>query len=174
MAQIKGGGVFASLVRGISDGMTKSSVVDIGFLENATYPDGTQVALVAAVQEFGSSSRGIPPRPFFRNMIAAKKGEWPEAAKHLLVGNNYDSTSTLQQLGEGIKGQLQTSITETNAPPLKPSTIAHKGFDKPLIDTGQMINSVDYRVRSIDLKSAGSGSSEKYLSDEDASRLFGV
>jgi hypothetical protein len=147
MAIIKGGSIFASFIRGITEGMTKASVVDIGFLENASYPDGTQVALVAAVQEFGSSSRGIPPRPFFRHMIAAHKGEWPDAAKQLLVDNNYDSTRTLQKMGEGIKGQLQQSIVDTNSPPLAPTTIAAKGFDKPLIDTGQMINSVDYRVK---------------------------
>lgn len=147
MAQIKGGNIFANFIRGITEGMTKASVVDIGFLENATYPDGTQVALVAAVQEFGSSSRGIPPRPFFRNMIAAKNGEWPDAARHILVDNNYDSTRTLQQIGQGIKGQLQESIVATNSPPLKPATIKRKGFDTPLIDTGHMLNSVDYRVK---------------------------
>lgn len=147
MAIIKGGGIFSSFLKGITEGMTKASVVDVGFLGDATYPDGTSVALVATVQEFGSASRGIPPRPFFRHMVAAKKGEWPDAARHLLVDNNYDATRTLQQLGQGIKGQLQQSIVDTNSPPLAPATIAAKGFDKPLISTGQMINSVDYRVK---------------------------
>jgi hypothetical protein len=32
-----------------------------------------------AVQEFGAPSRNIPPRPFFRNMIARKRNEWPTA-----------------------------------------------------------------------------------------------
>jgi hypothetical protein len=147
MATIRGGNIFTSFIQNITGAVTKSSVVDVGFLEDATYPDGTQVALVAAVQEYGSSARGIPPRPFFRNMIAAKQGGWPDAAKGLLVDNNYDATKTLQKLGEGIKGQLQESISSFDGAPLSPATIKAKGFDKQLIDTGHMLDSVDYRVK---------------------------
>ena len=49
-------------------------------------------------------------------------------------------------MGEGIKGQLQQSIRDTNAPPLAPATVSAKGFAKPLIDSSNMINSVDYEV----------------------------
>ena len=49
-------------------------------------------------------------------------------------------------LGAGIEGQLRQSITDTNAPPLSPATIARKGFSKPLVDTGNMLNSVASEV----------------------------
>ena len=121
-------------------------MVRIGFLEGATYPDGTSVPLVAAVNEFGAPSRNQPPRPFFRNMIAAKSGEWPDSAARLLVANHYDTARTLGQVGEAIAGQLRESIRDLQEPPLAPATVKRKGFDKPLIDTGHMLASVSYEV----------------------------
>lgn len=150
-----------------------NKVVKVGFLSGATYPaskpkklraqyakkkakadgtkapvsgaqGGTTVAMVAAIQNFGSGN--IPPRPFFTNMIHDKSPEWPGAIANLLKANDYDADKTLNQVGLAIKGQLQKSIIDTNSPPLAQSTIDRKGFDKPLIDTSHMINSVDYEV----------------------------
>ena len=148
MATIRGGTKLEAALAKISAGVTKSATLSVGFLSEATYPDGTPVALVAAVQEFGAPSRGIPPRPFFRNMIAAKSPSWPKAVGDLLVSNNYDAVKTLGQTGEGIKGQLQQSIVDTNSPPLAQSTIDRKGSSKPLVETGHLLNSVDYSVKS--------------------------
>lgn len=126
----------------------KSATLRVGFLEGATYPDGTSVPMVAAIQEFGAPSKGIPPRPFFRGMIAEKKDTWGPAIGNLMKANQYDAEKTLGQAGAGIKGQLQQSIKDLTSPPLAPSTVAAKGFDKPLIDTGHMLNSVDYDVKT--------------------------
>jgi len=147
VATLSGGDKLVKILTDINKNVEKSTTtLSVGFLEGSTYPDGTSTPLVAAVQEFGSPSRNIPPRPFFRNMIARKHNEWPSAVAELLKANNYNVTKTLMQTGEGIKGQLQQSIRDTNSPPLAPATIARKGFDKPLIDTGHMINSIDYKV----------------------------
>lgn len=118
--------------------------VSVGFLEGSTYPDGTSVPTVAASQEFGTPT--IPPRPFFRSMISAKKSEWGPALALQLRRTNLDVEKSLRRVGEGIKGQLQQSILDTNSPPLAESTIKAKGFDKPLIDTAVMLRSADYRV----------------------------
>lgn len=120
--------------------------VKIGFLEGATYPDGTPVAMIAAIQDYGAPAAGIPPRPFFRNMIAEKSRTWAQAISINLRNTNYDVDKTLRLVGEGIAGQLRQSIKDTNEPPLKPATIKAKGFDKPLVDTGHMLNSIDYEV----------------------------
>ena len=146
MATISGGDRLAARLTELSKNVTKSAELSVGFLAGATYPTGEHVATIAAIQEFGAPARNIPPRPFFRNMIAAKADSWPAAVAELLEANNYDATKTLMQTGEGIKGQLQQSIHDTNSPPLAPATIAKKGFDKPLIDTAVMINSIDYKV----------------------------
>ncbi len=146
LATLTGGDKLTARLAELAKSVTKSATLSVGFLEGATYPDGTSVPLVAAVQEFGAPARNIPPRPFFRNMIAQRAESWPDAVAALLETNDYDATQTLMQTGEGIKGQLQQSIKDTNSPPLAPATIAKKGFSKPLIDTGVMINSIDYKV----------------------------
>lgn len=119
--------------------------VRVGFLEGATYPDGTPVPLVAALNEYGVPARGQPPRPFMRHAIAEHSGEWPERLAGLLA-NGTPTDKALAILGETIAGDLRASINSLTSPPLAPATVAAKGFDKPLIDTSQMLNSVDYEV----------------------------
>lgn len=121
--------------------------VSVGFLENATYPDGTQVALVAAVQNFGAPSRGIPPRPFMDELIAEKKATWPKLTADLLRASGLNTERTLNRLGAVVKGQLQEKITTFEGAPLAPATIAAKGHEKQLVDTGHMLRSVDYEVK---------------------------
>lgn len=148
MAATRGGDKFEAALKSIAEKASNASLVRVGFLENATYPDGKPVAMIAAIQEYGAPSVGIPPRPYFRSMIAAKSPEWPAAIAGLLKTNDYDAAQTLGQTGEAVKGQLQESIVQTNSPPNAPSTIARKGHDKPLVDSGHMLKSVDYEVKS--------------------------
>ena len=147
MATISGGDKLKSALDGIAKSVTKASTLQVGFLARATYPDGKSVAIIAAIQEFGAASRGIPPRPFFRAMISKHSSEWPGAIGNLLVANNYDADKTLRQTGMAIKGQLAQSIIDTNSPPNAPSTIRRKGgASKVLVDTGHMLNSIDFEV----------------------------
>ena len=143
---VSGGDKLAERLREIATRLGRGGTLRVGFLEKATYPDGTPVAMVAAIQDFGAPAVGIPPRPFFRNMVAAKQAGWPDAIEQNLIATDYDVDKTLARVGEGIAGQLKQSIVDTNEPPLKPATIRRKGFDKPLIDTSVMINSVDYEI----------------------------
>jgi hypothetical protein len=147
MATIRGGKKFEAKLAAMVRLVSRPATLRVGFLENARYPDGTPVAMIAAIQDFGAPSVGIPPRPFFRNMIKNKQGEWPKAVAGVLKANNYDAVKTLEITGAAIAGQLRQSIIDTNSPPLAPSTIQRKGFAKPLVDTGHMLNSVDYEVQ---------------------------
>lgn len=176
MATVKGGDKLARALREIGKKVSSAKTVRVGFLEGATYPDGTPVALIAAIQELGAPRARIPPRPFFRNMIAQKRGEWPAAISGLLRDHDYDARVTLELTGHAIKGQLQQSIADLTAPPLRPITLmlrkmfgndhsAIRGRDvaeaarrvaagestagvseKPLIWTGHLQNSVDSEV----------------------------
>lgn len=126
--------------------------VAVGFMEGATYPDGTPVAGVAFWNEFGKSVQSAEgnyyqmPRPFFRRMIAAESPGWPGKMAKLAKAYNYDGSEVLALMGEDIKGALQQSINNLQSPPLAESTVARKGFGKPLIDTSHMLNSVTYEV----------------------------
>jgi hypothetical protein len=144
---MSGGSKLEAYIADLADKVSRPGELRVGFLEGATYPDGTSVPLVAAVQNFGAPSRGIPPRPFFSNAIDRNAEGWGPALAAILPTVDYDGPAALRLMGEGIKGQVQQSIRDTNAPPLADSTVKRKGFKKPLIDTSHMINSVDWEVR---------------------------
>lgn len=146
MATLKSSGKLREHLAKIGQGAGGIPRVKIGFLAGATYPDGTSVPMVAAIQEFGAPSKGIPPRPFFRRMVAEKGKSWPAAIALNYKATDFDIDKTLDRMGQGIKGQLQQSIRDFTDPPLAASTVAKKGFAKALIDTGHMLNSVDYEV----------------------------
>jgi hypothetical protein len=98
--------------------------VQVGFLEGATYPDGTPVAAVAFWDEFGHGGNfPSPPRPYFRVMIAKNSPKWPEKMAALAKVFNYDGAKVLQLMGEDIAGALKQSIIETNDPPLSATTL---------------------------------------------------
>lgn len=148
MATIRGGDKLAAALADIARKLDNGGTLRVGFLEKATYPDGKPVAMIAAINEYGAPAAGIPPRPFFRNMIAAKSGEWAPAIANLLPANGYDAVKVLDLAGAAIEGQLRQSIIDTNEPPNAPSTIAKKGFNKPLVDTGHLLKSVDHEVKT--------------------------
>lgn len=146
MAAVKGGEKIAAKIEQIRKKLTNAKQVRAGFLEGATYPDGTSVAMVAAANEFGSTGEGRfqPPRPFFRQAIDGNKTKWSNGLAKSLMKD--DAQTALSKAGEVITGDVQSSIQSLVSPALAQSTIKAKGFDKPLIDTGHMLRSIDYEV----------------------------
>lgn len=152
-SSVRGGAAFRQRLAQVSADLSSGKNLKVGFLADATYEDGTPVALVAAANEFGKTvvtregeSYFQLPRPFFRNMISANSAQWAGEFSQLIRSSNHDARVALGLMGERIKGQLQGAIREFNSPPLAEATIKRKGFDKPLIDSGHMLNSVDYAV----------------------------
>lgn len=173
IAVLSGGDKLERALAEITLKLNKPGTLRVGFLEGATYPStptkqlrttyskrakkgttgavkgspgGKPVAMIAAIQEFGTGR--IPPRPFFRNMIAKNSKNWAKGIATQLAATNFDVRKTLMITGEVIAGQLRQSIIETNSPPLSPTTIARKGFSKPLVDTSHMLQSVSYEVKA--------------------------
>lgn len=128
----------------IATRVARPATLRVGFLENATYPDGTKVAMVAALLNFGITNGKA--WPFFTKMIEEKAPNWGVQLADLLKRNDYDVEKALNLMGLGIAGQLRQAIVEMNEPKLEPSTIKAKGFEKPLVDTGHMLNSIDHEV----------------------------
>lgn len=118
-----------------------------GWFETARYPDGTAVAYVATIHEFGTPR--IPARPFMRPAVADHGGEWLEAlaegAKASLNGGPSPET-VLEIVTLQAAGNVAEKIAAVTSPPLKPVTVKRKGFAKPLVDTGQMVQSVTGKV----------------------------
>jgi hypothetical protein len=161
LAEIRGGDKLQRALVEITAKLDKYATLHVGFLAGARYPNGTSVALIAAIQNYGAPRAGIPPRPFFSNMVKAKSPEWPAGLAGLLKKHNYDTNLALGEAGVLIAEQLRQSIKDTNTPPLKPATLRARGvagntkYDpsnpktfgaKPLIRTGDMMRAVAYEV----------------------------
>ena len=116
--------------------------IEVGFLEGEKYPDGKSVAEVAAFNEFGGGH--TPPRPFMRTCCERRRNKWRKVIKDNLA-KNPDVRTTMAELAQVMVEDLKDYIKIWTYPPNAPSTIARKGFNDPLVDTGRMMNSVDWR-----------------------------
>ena len=141
---LSGGEKLQRALADIARGLHHGGALKVGFLSGATYPDGTPVAMVAAIHNYGAPARNIPPRPHGSNMVAKYSPGWAAEIRTQLKATNYDARTTMNRMGALIKGQWQQSIRDGPFLPLAPATIKAKGFSQPLIDTSHMINSVAY------------------------------
>lgn len=131
--------------------------VAVGFFDTAHYPDGTPVAYVAAIQEFGSPQNNIPPRSFMRSTASEKSEGWSktlaQGANRVMAGK-MDAEQMLGQFGLMVAGDIKSKIVEITSPALKSSTMSARRSrkadknpsSKPLVDTGLMLASVESKV----------------------------
>ncbi|MDB5777606.1 MAG: hypothetical protein JWP38_3739 [Herbaspirillum sp.] len=146
---LSGGDKLKTALAELSKKINKAAAVKVGFLEGARYPDGTPVAMVAAIQNFGAPGVGIPPRPFFSDMIKEKNPEWAPSIGKLLVANDYDAAKALDLMGERIGEDLQQAIIDTDAPALSKTTLMLRKMrsqDQSLVVSGATVGEAAARV----------------------------
>lgn len=123
------------------------------FAENA-YPDGTKVAYIAAIQELGSASQNIPPRPTMRPTAKKQESKWrafaAQMAKTILAGG-MTAQDAMESLAFLAAEDVKQAIAKVFSPPLKEGTLKARRArgnmsDKPLIDTKVMVKSVEGRA----------------------------
>lgn len=121
--------------------------IQVGFQGDQKYEDGTSIAQVAAINEFGASD--IPERPFMRQSFENHEGELQAVcdAAQRLVSSGGSAEQALQQVGVVAKGLVQDEIVNGGFAPNAESTIKKKGSEQPLIDTGTMRQSVNFVVK---------------------------
>ena len=117
--------------------------VRVGVLESATYPDGTPVAMVAFWNEYGTKTS--PVRAFFRTTVSDQKKNWVLSVQNLMKMHD-DPKKVMGLIGEHMRGQIVQSINTWTDPPNAPYTVAMKGFNAPLRDTGQLMRSISFEV----------------------------
>ena len=132
------------------------SAVFVGFLRSSGTHKAKDkgkpitMAQLGAVHEFGSSDGKIPERSFMRSAVDANHGKL-ESLIAKLSGQVMDGLMAKKKalgiLGETVKQLMKNKIVGGLQPPLKPATIQAKGSSKPLIDTGQLVNSLEWEVR---------------------------
>lgn len=122
----------------------------VGWFESSIYEDGTPVAYVATIHEFGTGR--IPARPFMRPAVAQYGQKWlnelAEGAKMCLT-TGASPVAVLDAVALGAAGNVGEVIQSITSPPLAASTIKRKGFDKPLVDTKKMFTELAHRVGKV-------------------------
>ena len=132
-----------SLSAAISKYKDMNASVRVGVLENATYPDGTPVAMVAFWNEYGT--RTSPVRAFFRTTVSEQKKNWVLSVQNLMKMHN-DPKQVMGLIGVHMQEQIVQSINTWSDPPNSAYTIAKKGSSKPLIETGVLMGSISFEV----------------------------
>lgn len=122
MATVEGGHKLDAVLRDLGKRHGQKTEARAGFLETATYPDGTPVAMVAALNNFGAPEAGIPARPFFSDMIRAKSPYWSDQFAEIVKACDGDTDEALAIMGESIAGQLREAIQAFNSVPNSPVT----------------------------------------------------
>lgn len=113
------------------------------------YEDGLTIATIAAVNNFGSADGVIPPRPFLAPAIEKGAPVYQRLAEVMIpkvLAGEMTMTTLLEQMGNLAEGHIKQEITDLKTPPNAASTIAAKGSDNPLIDTGSLRQSIRYVI----------------------------
>lgn len=135
----------------------------IGFFADAKYPDGTSVAYVAYLNEYGPHN---PPRPFLKRTFRKNLKKWVKGIRANL-GSGLSQAKVrraYEMAGMAAVGDVKKTIKRWNPRdprPNAPATIARKAKRgrsgknlvainpyTVLIDTGQMISAVSYEVKT--------------------------
>lgn len=91
----------------------------------------------------------IPERSFVRSTFDDSLNSWTSLCFDKLA-DIVAGTSTAEELGQTLGKRMQkdlrTKIKRIKIPHNSPLTIANKGHDNPLIDTGKLVEAVRYKV----------------------------
>lgn len=159
MATVEGGTKLDDVLRSMGTRYGQKTEVRMGFLENATYPDGTPVAMVSALNNYGAPEAGIPARPFFTEMVRAKGPEWGEKFWEVLASVDGDADKALDLMGEGMAGQLREAIIAFNSVPNSPVT----NLLKQRFPTGDGVTFADVQQARIDVANGATAPAGKPL-----------
>jgi len=128
----------------IEQALDGPKTVKVGFPQEQSEGDQVQIA---TWNEFGNSR--IPERSFFRNAMqehkAAYRSLMRSEAKKIMRGEG-TTRRALERLGIASQGHVQQSIVDLRSPANSPATVAAKGSSNPLIEDGEMRQSVTYLV----------------------------
>jgi len=107
------------------------------------------IAMRGAVHEYGTTN--IPQRPFMRKAMLGKNKKELQHFISVIYTQYVKKKQTLslflKKIGVFHESQIKNSIKNGRYKKLSPITIRRKLSSKPLIDTGEMLNSVEYRIK---------------------------
>ena len=141
--------------------------VHIGIFADAKREDGAPMLVIAAANEFGAkipkrqarfgdlddeNPRGwviIPERSYLRAWFDENVDALQATMEHLIgqvVEGKISGRAALETIGGYVATHVQAYMVDLKTPPNAPSTIRRKGSSNPLIDTGQLKDSITWKV----------------------------
>lgn len=96
-----------------------------------------------AYNEFGTEK--IPSRPFIARADDDLDDVLSDYAESLHNGKKIKAKQT--KIAKKMANNIKTAIDYSDYPRNAPSTIAKKGFDHPLVETGKMYSKIKGRVK---------------------------
>lgn len=119
--------------------------VKVGIRRGKGSHDGTDMLDIAVYNHFGTAT--IPARPFVSDCAEKNAGQIQEVQKRLVYRvyqGGLSADGALAELGAWYVNVQKGHILHGGWTPNAPATIKRKGSNKPLVDTGQLVNTVDW------------------------------
>lgn len=118
---------------------------------------GVTNAEIMFIMEYGSKTKDIPSRPVLEKTIEYAKKELLENAvveglkNYVISGKISDFEKSLEKMCIRMENYAKTGIRRNTLglEPNKPYTIEKKGSNVPLLDTGQLANSIRCKYRKV-------------------------
>lgn len=135
-----------------------TTYVEIGIVgPGKKYEGGLNTIAIATIHEYGVNlidktgrHLNIPERSFIRASFDAKQSKFDrmEADLEKVINLEMDVDAFFKEVGEYCVGLIQEYIIEDlKSPALQPATIKAKGSSGLLRDTGNLVSSIDYKIR---------------------------
>lgn len=148
-------------MRRVAQELRRAPVVAVGVqgAEAAEIRDEQGVitgAVLAGVHEFGRQDGSIPERSFIRSTVDSNKKQYETLLGRMLrltLEGKLTAQRALGLMGQRVQSDIQRSIEDGLKPDLAESTKRKRrqgdgtGVFKPLLDTGQLKQSITYEVR---------------------------
>lgn len=137
---------FAEIINSMKSLSGKTIKVGIQGDETAKYENGVGVIDVAIFNEYGTDK--IPSRPFIRQCFELHSKEAFARLEKVVsfIGKGGDVDVALGNIGQWYEQRMKHVLTTYPWEKNSVATIRKKGSSKPLIDTGQLRNSIRYKV----------------------------
>lgn len=123
--------------------------VESGYLSEKIHQDSNlPIGTLALIHTRGSVARNIPARDFMLLGAVYWQEEHKVFSKAYIdyVFKRKSPETSFKHVGRSGVRSIQKAIMSQKFVPLKPRTVAEKGSSTILYDTGELINSVEWKV----------------------------
>lgn len=128
----------------------KSVQIKVGLPKGTpNHDNGESIVEIGTVHEFGSPSRHIPERSFIRSTLNEQKANYFKLAQSQgvkLLEGKQSFNNAVETIGIWGQAQIIKKFRNNDWAENAPLTVALKGSSTPLIDTGQLRQSITWEV----------------------------